>query len=302
MIALSTAWNPKDLSSLSKLLALGRKIGFESFELGISSATFDLAAVLDAIERHEITISSIHNVCSERDVPAATRRGDWVGEPDEALRREGVALAKGTLDIARRVGAPAVVLHGGALPIPDGRELQFELFRLVSRGADPAEREPFLKALTEQRKQIVPPYLCALEESLKELCEYAPDVLIGLENRYYVADVPQLDEFQLMFDKVAAPNLRYWHDVGHAHVLERIGFGSQLGLLERYGGRLAGMHLHDIRGLEDHRPPGTGDFNFAALTEYLRPGVARVMEIASDHSPRAVKRGRRHLAEMYGID
>jgi len=301
-IALSTAWAPKGAARLGKVLAAGRKIGFKAFELGVSRVPLDLDAATDAVERGRGEIGSVHAVCTEEEVPAAACRGDWVAEPDELLRREGVRLAKASIDSARRVGARAVVLHGGALPLPDARRFQYEMYRLISRGGTVADCRPVLDRLRSDRAALAPPYLRALQASLAEVCEYAGDLLIGLENRYYLSELPQGDEFAELFDRVAAPNLRYWHDVGHAHVLDRIGFVRHLELLERYGPRLAGMHLHDIHGFEDHRPPGTGEFNFAALTDFLRPDTLCVMEISDGHPARAVKRGRKHLANVYGIE
>ena len=302
MISLSTAWNHNAAPDLASVFAAGRKIGVESFELGVSSARADLRVVESEIERHGTKISSVHAVWAEREIPSSCRYGDWVADPNEDRRREGVRLVRETLDAARRVGAKAVVLHGGVLPMPDGLSLQRELQRLAASNPGPLRDPPGLGKFIEDRKSAAPPYLRALEASLKELCEYAPDVAIALENRYYISDLPHGDEFQVLFDRVGAPNLRAWHDVGHAYVLGRIGFLDHLGLLEQSRDRLAGVHLHDIRGFEDHRPPGSGDFNFACLGEYLRPDVIRVMEIASGFNAKEVKRGRLHLAEMYGIE
>lgn len=301
MISLSTAWCPKGVSTLGKLFAAARRIGFDSFELGVSPVPFALDAVLRAVERNEVSISSVHAVCREGEVPAPTRRGDWIAEPDEERRREGVRYAKETIDVARRVGARVVVLHGGVLPMPDGPALQAGLYRLVSEGAPPERIRTCLDSILAEREMLVPAYLRALETTLRELCDYAPDVILAIENRYYLHDVPHGDEFERIYDHVAAPNLRYWHDVGHAHVLDRIGFVRHADLLERYSARLAGVHLHDIRGFEDHRPPGTGEFDFGLVAGVLRPDTVRVMEIAAGHAAADVRRGREHLAEAYGI-
>ena len=188
------------------------------------------------------------------------------------------------------------------LPIPDGRHIQFELYRIIGHGGGPDQCRPLIDRLRAERELVAPAHLRALENSVRELCDYAPDVLIGLENRYYMHEIPAGDEFGRLFDAVNADNLRYWHDVGHAHVLDRVGFFRHLDLLDRYGDRLAGMHLHDIQGFDDHRPPGAGTFNFASLVDYLRPGVLRVMEIAAGHSAKAVQRGREHLKEFYDIE
>ena len=301
MISLSTAWNPKQLRSVAKQIAAGRRLGFRAFEIGMSVFSLDLEAVMKEVERHALAISSVHALCSAREEPPPLDWGGWIAEPDEARRQEGVALTKETIDIARRVGAGAVVIHGGTLPMPDGPALQGELYRSASPGAREG-RHPMLDAFIEQRKRIAPSYLRTLETSLKELCEYASGMVLALENRYYISELPHNEEFQLLFDRVGAPNLRYWHDTGHAQILDRLGFVSQVGLLEQYGGRLAGMHLHDIKGFEDHQPPGAGDFNFGAVAEHLRPGVARVMEISSRFPGKAVRRGKEHLAEVYGIE
>ncbi|MFO7898008.1 MAG: sugar phosphate isomerase/epimerase family protein [Planctomycetota bacterium] len=301
MLALSTAWCPRRYS-LDKIFRKGRRIGFRAFELGVSDAPVDPDAVADAVQAGRIEITSIHAVCSRRDIAPGNTRGDWIADLDTDRRRAGVAAVRDTVDVARQVGARAVVLHGGVARIPDYAERQFQLYRLVARGAPDDERARRVAALLADRGRVAPACLDALEESLKELCAYAPELELGVENRYFAAEIPLNDEFDELFDRVDAPNLRYWHDVGHAQILERIGVTDHLELLERQSERLAGMHLHDVRGFDDHRPPGTGEFNFAALLGYLRPGVHRVLEIGSRHSARAIKRAKRHLAKVYGID
>ena len=300
MIALSTAWNPK--KQLAKTFAAGRKMGFEAFELNGPSGPIDLPALLKAIEKHGVRISSVHAVCTEEEIPWWSTWGDWVGDADGDRRREGVRLAKGTLDIARRVGAPAIVLHCGLLPVPDADPFERAVFKSLGEGITPPKLKEQIQAFDNERRRYAGPYLDALETSLKELCEYAPEIVIGIETPYHIYSIPHGDEVQRVLDNVAAPNLRYWHDVGHAHLLDLIGFVDHLSHLDRCGGRLAGMHIHDIRGVHDHQPPGTGDFNFGALKKYLRPGVIRVIEVHSEQSAKAVKKGRQHLAEMYGID
>ena len=75
--------------------------------------------------------------------------------------------------------------------------------------------------------------------------------------------------------------VRYWHDVGHALNHQRLGIGSQEAWLEAYGTRLAGTHLHDIRGGEDHLAPGTGEADFAAILRHLPADAIKIMEVRS---------------------
>ena len=300
MIALSTAWNPK--GRLDKTLAAGRKLGFEAFELSGPQGPVDPAAAVKALDRLGVRIVSVHAVCSEGDVPHGASWGHWAGNVDESRRREGVRLAKETLDIARRLGAGAIVMHGGLIPMPDAMTFQSAILQCLDDGAEFVRLSERVKEFAEQRRRLAGPSLDALAASLTELCPYAPDVDIALETPYWMRAIPHGDEFGQMFDRVGAPNLRYWHDVGHAQLLDRIGFLDATAQLDRYRDRLAGIHLHDIRGIHDHQPPGTGEFNFGSLADALGPGVRRVIEVHSEQSPKAVRKGKEHLAEMYGIE
>jgi len=195
-----------------------------------------------------------------------------------------------------------MVIHCGLLPVPDADPFEQAVFTSLDQGTPLPNLDELLRQFSDERRRYAPPYLKALETSLRELCEYAPDIVVGIETPYHLYSIPHGEEVQEVLDRVDAPNLRYWHDVGHAHRLDIIGFVDHLSHLARCGDRLAGMHIHDIRGVRDHLPPGMGDFNFGVLTEYLRPGVIRVIEVHSEQSAKAVEKGRRRLAETYGIE
>jgi len=300
VIALSTAWDPK--GRLDKTLAAGRKLGFETFELSGPQGPVDAEAAAEVLDRLGVRMVSVHAVASGGDVPEGARWGHWAGDVDESHRREGVRFAKETLDVARRVGAGAIIMHGGLIPMPDAMAFQGAILQCLDEGTEFVRLRERLDEFTEQRRELAGPSLDALAASLAELCEYAPDVNVALETPYWMTSIPHGDEFEQMFDRVAAPNLRYWHDVGHTYLLDRIGFIDAAAQLDRYRDRLAGVHLHDIRGMHDHQPPGTGEFDFGSLVNALGPDVLRVIEVHSEQSPKAVKRGRERLAEMYGID
>jgi sugar phosphate isomerase/epimerase len=74
----------------------------------------------------------------------------------------------------------------------------------------------------------------------------------------------------------------------------------RLGLVDRatwwdlLGDRLVGLHLHDVRGLVDHRAPGNGDVDFAWLAERIRaaaPSPALTFEIDQREPDDDVARG-----------
>jgi sugar phosphate isomerase/epimerase len=71
----------------------------------------------------------------------------------------------------------------------------------------------------------------------------------------------------------------YWHDVGHAEVLDRLGLVPKERWLKELGGRCLGSHLHDVVGLIDHRAPGRGTADWDYISRYLPAHALRVLEI-----------------------
>jgi sugar phosphate isomerase/epimerase len=82
----------------------------------------------------------------------------------------------------------------------------------------------------------------------------------------------------------------YWHDTGHAHAQEQLGIVSQAALLEAHGQCLAGLHLHDANGLDDHLAPGLGQVEFGCLKGLADPQRPLVIELAPGTAQKDVSR------------
>ncbi|MBW2138526.1 MAG: TIM barrel protein [Deltaproteobacteria bacterium] len=95
---------------------------------------------------------------------------------------------------------------------------------------------------------------------------------LGIENRYYYYELPTLDNLRTIFEEFEGSPIGYWHDTGHAHANEVLGIIRRGELLEAYGGRLLGIHVHDARGLEDHLVPGAGEIDFRAKIRHPGKG------------------------------
>ena len=65
-------------------------------------------------------------------------------------------------------------------------------------------------------------------------------------------EIPDFEEFGIIFKKFAGGKIFFWHDVGHGYVQERLRIQSHLELLKKYAPTILGMHLHDARGYSDH--------------------------------------------------
>ena len=126
-------------------------------------------------------------------------------------------------------------------------------------------------------------------------------VRLGLETRYYFAEIPSLDEFMMIFRNVQSPALGYWHDTGHAHVMETLGIATQNDFLTKYGDRLIGIHLHDAVGGSDHRAIGRGNVDFEKVLSYAKPETQLVLEIHGQAPASEIVKSRERILKYLQI-
>jgi sugar phosphate isomerase/epimerase len=200
--------------------------------------------------------------------------------PDRQDRDTAVRFGIATLEAAERVGARAVVLHLGRVPVE--QELIEEYRRLESAAGPPTPALlAAVAAVLAARERLREPHVDAVLRSVERLNREAlrRGLLLGIENRYHPHEIPLHDEVGLVLREFAGGAVRFWHDVGHALNHQRLGIGTQETWLEAYGSRLAGTHLHDIRGGQDHLAPGTGEADFAAILRHLPADAVKILEI-----------------------
>jgi sugar phosphate isomerase/epimerase len=104
-------------------------------------------------------------------------------------------------------------------------------------------------------------------------------VYLGVENRLYSHQIPDLEEVNIILNEFRGGNIGYWHDCGHAHVQACLRLVEHESWLAHYASELLGVHFHDARGLEDHLAPGSGEVDFDMVARYLRPDTVRVLEV-----------------------
>jgi sugar phosphate isomerase/epimerase len=297
--SLSTMWGIGRFDDLRVFVRKALEMGFEAIELN-----YDVTpTMLTSIRQTGVPITSLHNCCPQA-VDAAGRRirGLVLSSLDEQTRRLAVDFTRQTIDAAQSLGAKAIILHSGNLDLvaEEGR-----LQNLFERGK--AGSEDYRQArenLMTRRALVRQPYLDAFRKSLNSISRHAAEkgIMVGLENRADYHDIPNLEDMKLLLSGFDAGPVGYWHDVGHAHRLEVLGFYKHQEWLDAFEGRLIGMHLHDCVGLKDHQCPGTGEIDFSLLKRYVRPETLLVAELNRVNPENAVKAGLEYLRRLGFFD
>lgn len=284
MFYISTSWNFRQHTRAKGIVDEIKKAGTFGVELNFSLPRALLGEFALLKKNGEVDIISLHNYCplpEGIDPKKASPDFPSLSSPDEAERREALRLTKGTIDSAMELGARAVILHMGRVEV---KNRTIKLSHLEK--GTPAHNE--LKTRMEEERQLLAkPYFENALKSLEELEQYAgrKGISLGIENRYYFRELPSFEEIGRILDHFGDSSIYYWHDVGHAKTQEYIGFGTHDDYLKSFSRKLMGIHLHDIIGVDDHRVPGKGNFDFNVLKPYVKKDTIKVIEA---HQPATV--------------
>ncbi len=294
-VALSTMWAIGQFERLADFFVAGAALGFTRFELNHAIHS----AMLDGLSLNGWRITSVHEPCpADVSAPMLKERNWLISAPDEDDRRKGVAAIRRSIDLARSLGAQVVIVHPGRVDIDLAPENKLMDLYKKGRSGEPEyawTKEQLIAARAAQaeiNKRSV-------RRSLGELAEYAGRVGIrlGLENRYHYHEIPLPDELDELLNPGYGDVVGYWHDVGHAQTLENLGFGPHEEWLRRFGSRIVGVHLHDIRGIQDHQAAGLGQMDWDMVARYLPADALRTCEFQKSNTPQQVVAGVKRLAE-----
>jgi sugar phosphate isomerase/epimerase len=283
-------WIQQRFDNLSDFFAAGNALGFKRFELGHTVKP----EMFRGVQPGQQTISSIHAPC-----PANPGPWDYLASLDEESRKQAVAQAKDTITLAQRFKAPVVVLHMGKVDIDPSLERRLrDLYNEGKKGTQGYKDTK--QQLVEARAREQAQNLAAAAGSLEELSKYAQmtGIRLGLENRYYYYEVPNIEEMSALLTSSDPTTVFYWHDTGHAQNLENLGFTRHEEWLQAFASRMAGVHLHDIVGLQDHRVAGTGQMDWPMIASHLPADVIRTCEFDWPYGEEEIVSGVEYLRQM----
>lgn len=279
-----------------------RSLGFEWAELSHGIRVSLLPGIIDAVDRGEIKISSLHNFCPlPMGVNQAAPNLYLFSSLDSRERENAYKHSVKTIETAARLNAGVVILHLGRI---DMKDYTGKLLEMVEHGKKETSKYSALcEKVMETREMKKERYAQFASEMLERLARRAEErgVKLGIENRQALEELPLDSDIELLLREFDRPGIGYWHDCGHAQIKENLGFINHGMHLECMAPRLLGFHVHDVAFPgRDHCAPGGGTIDFAALKPMVKPGHIKVFELSPSLSLDEVVKGVAHIHQVWG--
>jgi sugar phosphate isomerase/epimerase len=302
MYSLSTCWNSHRHTDGRAMLREIRDLGFEYAELSHGIRISLLPGIFEAVDAGEIKISTLHNFCPlPMGVDRAAPNIYKFSSDDPRERESAFKHTVKTLDTAVRLKAKLVVLHTGCVDMKDYTD---KLIDLVGEGKkDTPKFQKLCQEALEVREKKKARYVENAYESLRRIVDEAKPrgLKLGIENREALEEIPFESDYDFFFKEFRDPTVVYWHDTGHAQIKENLGLIHHRLFLESRRERLFGFHLHDVEFPgRDHRPPGAGTIDWAALKPLVQPDHLKVFEFSPSLSPEEARAGVEKLKSIWG--
>ena len=276
-VALSTMWWNRPHMSADEFCAQGRDLGFARFELNHQIPPEDLAQFNLGLYH----MGSLHDPCPVVIPMKTLEKSDQViTSLDNSLRELAVEGVKNTITAACNLGARHVVIHPGRIPGDHSMDNELrEIYRAGLKGTEQYESLR-LRAMAD-RAERSQPHLKPLTQSLEEIIAFTEGkgLSLGFENRFHYYEFPIYDELDALLSRFQQPWVGWQLDIGHLQVLSELGLTEFDPWLERFGSRMTGIHLHDVRGITDHQAPGTGEVDFVKIGAVIPAHCCRAVEV-----------------------
>jgi sugar phosphate isomerase/epimerase len=279
-----------------------KKLGFHEVELNFKLTPTIVAQIGSLVKKDLIKVESLHNYCpipESMEIEKALPDCFSMASLDELERQTAVKQTKITIDTAADLGAKAVVLHCGRVEINDHT---LDLITLYNTGNKNTKKYAQLKSeMVKKRDGKASAYFANALRSIDELNRYAEakNMALGIENRFYFREIPNFEEIGKILNKFKRSQVFFWHDTGHAQVLENLGIGNHEDYLKEYSRNMIGMHLHDVLGTRDHLAPHQGDFDFTRLTPYINKQTLKVIEAHRPAGGKDIIKSKEYLETVF---
>ena len=281
---LSTTCFGDRLSKIEDQVFTAAAMGFRHLELGLSSSPVTMDGLCEV--RGETNSTLVSMVAGCRD----TRTNDMVvrklASEDEGERARALNSMRRHLRLAEVWQCPRVVIRGTRIGDPElGRKADELATRVLKEGlGEDGADGPMAKEIQAMAAEVHVHGQKQLEHlcrGLHTLSKEVPDLIFCIEPGAHLDDLLNIESMGWLLDDL--PGLAYWHDVGRIHLRERQGLPTQGDWLDRFGSRMAGIHLQDASATDHELPIGLGEVDFKLVAEYTPKNAAHVLEIEASH-------------------
>jgi sugar phosphate isomerase/epimerase len=301
-LVFSTSWNAFRYDKARDMLFEIKKLGFTDLELSFNLTAPMVSEIAILKKKLGLKVRSVHNFCP---IPESFERKDAlpdcysISSFNEEERRSAIKYAKRSIDTASLLGAQVVVLHCGRVQVEDRTRRLIELYGHGLKDTETylALKQEFLR----ERASIASPFFDHALTSLEELNKYAEkkSIYLGVENRFYYGEIPNFEEIGLILKEFKSSRIFYWHDTGHAQVMENLGLALHKDYLDSYSKAMIGTHIHNVVGCADHQAPITGQLDFSNLKPYLKKETLKVIEPHKQATANDIKSSKALLEKIF---
>ena len=307
--ALSTNWNNVRLNDGAAIADEAIAMGFDALELGFRTMPEQLPGFKSRLD--SIPVDSVHAYCP---VPIGAPSGHpelhQLAHRDENERALARILLKQTLACASELGAKVVVTHAGYAEL-DGMFNNYGsdvLRRILKVGGKPDATSPrYAKTVAKARERRQKRGRALLDVFRRELDNVIPElekagITLALENLPSLEGFPNAEEAETLMKDLAGAPVKLWFDTGHARVREcHLWDDPVTEIANRFAANICGMHLNDVADFhDDHRQPGWGKVDFAALKPLAERDVLRVFEPHEPVTFEELKESLAHIRRIWG--
>lgn len=303
-LSVSTHWIAHRHTDGNAMVDELNQAGFSTVELGYDTMPDLVPGIRNAISEKRIRCRSVHNFCP---VPDSFSKGHpelfSLSSLDPGDRQSAVYNSLKSIRFAAQIGAEVVVTHAGNVAM---RPFTGKLAKLYHRGKHETPRYDRLRAKAMYARHTPANiHMNALYVSIEELLPELETLKIKLafENLPSLEALPAATEHDAIFDKFPSSYICYWHDFGHAQVMQNLRLEPHFAKLHRFSSRTAGLHIHDTDGTEDaHRmPPIPGGIHWDIARKLINPDWCMVLEPAPGTDAADVKRSVQYLEKQWGV-
>lgn len=278
-------------------------LGFKYVELSHGIRLSLVPGISRALDEGLVEVTSTHNFCPlPPGVNSAAPNLFTATSTDERNVAQWERYTRRSIEFAKQVGAKAMVTHLGGIEmgwLNPTKKVVAAMEENHGEGTKDLKKlnQLSLAALVTAKKKKAAHWK-QLFQKLPPMLKIAREngIVIGGENREKVEELPLDQDFPELLKHFGADSgLAAWHDTGHAHLKSKMGLIEHEDFLKMTVDRLAGFHIHDVRGFKDHLPPGEGEIDFEMIARFIRPDHIVVIELNPRLNPTEVVESRHFL-------